>query len=170
MSRRHRAAENPGQSESTDPQAHLSELDEVAGEPRDIGQLSEPLADSVLDYTLQRLKPSEDVPSPIVQAPEKPPVPDDLSQLMDEPSNFSHSNSSSQLTRENARSLPSAFDQQNSDGVAVAQTSPPWERWRAPAMPFLNPTGYEWWELGLDNTQQPILPYDELFNLDFAMA
>ena len=47
MSRR-RALASEGLVGSTDSQAHLSDLDQLAVETRDTGQLSEPLADSGL--------------------------------------------------------------------------------------------------------------------------
>ena len=155
---------------STGSQAHLSELDELAGEPRDVGQLAEPLADSVLNYTLRRLRPNEDGESPAVQTLEQPPWPDDLSQLMNEDCAVSLSNPAKHLTRTADPLSTAGFGQSRNGEATVLQVPTYWEQMRAPAMPPLHSNDLDWWELGLENTQQPILPYDELFNLDFNIS
>ncbi|KIY01449.1 uncharacterized protein Z520_03001 [Fonsecaea multimorphosa CBS 102226] len=150
-------------------EAHLTELDELAGEPRDVGQLAEPLADSVLDYTLRRLRPDRVVLSPAAQALKRQPCPDDLSQLMDEDSSLSL-NPSSQSARPEGP-LPSVgLDQSNFLTSTAPQITGAWDRMRTPTMQPLNSDGLDWWEMTLDSIQQPILPYEELFNLDFNLS
>jgi hypothetical protein len=163
------ASAREGLAGSTEAQAHLSELDEVAGEPRDVGQLAEPLADSVLDYTLRRLRPDRDVLSPAAQALESQPCPDDLSQLMDEDSSSSRNQSSQSARTEGL--LPSVgLDQSNYLVSTTPQMAGSWDRMRTPPMQPLDNYGLDWWEVSLDRIQQPILPYEELFNLDFSLS
>ncbi|OQV04572.1 Fungal specific transcription factor domain-containing protein [Cladophialophora immunda] len=168
MSRR-LASAREGMAGSTEPQAHFSELDEVAGEPRDVGQLAEPLADSVLDYTLRRLRPDRAVLSPAAQALERQPCPDDLSQLMGEDSSSSL-NPSSQSARPEGPIPSMGLDQSNYLVSTAPQMVGGWDRMRTPTMQSLNNDGLDWWEVSLDNIQQPILPYEELFNLDFNLS
>ena len=143
---------------SNERQPHLNELDELAGEPRDIGQLAEPLADSVLDYTLRRLRPKEDIGSPAVQALEEAPCPDNLSQLMNEESELPDAPTHSKLMRIERDIFASVPEQHDGTDRVVAQGSEFWDRIRAPAEPFSNG---DWWDLELESLQQPILPYEE---------
>ena len=148
-------------------QAHLSDLDRLAGETRDTGQLSEPLADSVLDYTLRRLKPDAKIDACAVQELEKTLYSDDLSQLLESHSTFPPQNPSAPTMRMDEHSYSAAAEQGNCGSAQIPPVSGPWDRMGAALMPSLQSNGYAWWQLSLDNIQQPILPYDELFGLDF---
>lgn len=168
MSRRWRAASQE-HTTSAEPQAHLTELDELAGEPRDVGQLAEPLADSVLDYTLRRLRPNSNAESNVVEVLEKAPIPDELSQLMDTDSIVPPRDPSSQPT--GGVQLPTvARDEQNYGSFTVPQVPGYWDRTRASGLPPVDIDGLDWWEASLENIQEPILSYDELFNLDFTLS
>ena len=175
---RHRALASEEMAETTDPQAHLSDLDRLASETRDIGQLSEPLADSVLNYTLRRLKPDAKVDSRAVQELEKSLYPDELAQTMDKESDILQmidrdSNSQRQnlfapMMRLDGQSYSATADQGNSDISWIPPVSRPWNRMGTAPVPSLHSNSYDWWQLGLDSLQQPILPYDELLSLDFG--
>ena len=149
--------------------AHFSDLDQLAGEARDTGQLSEPLADSVLDYTLRRLKPDAKVDSRAVQELEKTIYPDDLSQLMDKDSTFQSQNSLAPMMRLDGQLYSAATDQRNRGATRIPLVSAPWDQIATAPMSSLQGHGYDWWQFGLDSIQQPLLPYDEMFGLDFNM-
>ena len=163
---RYRASASEGMARTTDSQAHLSDLDRLAGETRDTGQLSEPLADSVLDYTLRRLKPDAKIDSRAVQELGKTLHHDDLSQLMEEESAFPRPISSAPMMRMDGQSYSAAVDQENSGAARIPTVSGPWDRRGTAPMPSLQSNGYDWWQFSLDSLQQPILPYDELLSLD----
>lgn len=164
---RHRASASEGMTGATGPQAHLSDLDRLATETRDTGKLSEPLADSVLDYTLRRLKPDANVDSRTVQELEKTLYPDDLSQLMEVNSIFPWQNSLTSMMRLDGQSYSGPLDQGNNGAARISSIPGPWERMRNAHVPSVQSNGYDWWQLSLDSIQQPVLPGDELFSLDF---
>ena len=164
---RHRASASEEMAATTGSQAHLSDLDRLAGETRDSGQLLEPLADSVLDYTLRRLKPDAKFEPRAIQELEKTQYPDDLSQLIDEDSTFPRQNSLVPMMRLDGQSYSAGVNQGNSGAARIPTVSGPWDRMGSAPMPSLQSSGYDWWQLGLDGIQQPILPYDDLFSLDF---
>ncbi|KAJ9608820.1 hypothetical protein H2200_006591 [Cladophialophora chaetospira] len=154
-------------SNSDERQAHLDELDELAGEPRDTGQLAEPLADSVLDYTLRRLGPKEVVDSASIRVLEETQYSDELSNLMYEGPKPTHAYLQPGPMREERNLYSSIPGQRHHTQPVAAQVSDFWDRTRAPSEPFSNSNNLDWWDLGLENIQQPILPYEDLFNLDF---
>lgn len=155
---------------STEPQAHLTELDELAGEPRDVGQLAEPLADSVLDYTLRRLRPNSNADSDVVEALEKAPDPDELSQLMNADYTAPPPRNPPSQQTGGAQLPPVACDEQSYGSVGLPQVPGYWDRTRPSGLPPVDIEGLDWWEASLENIQQPILSYDELFSLDFTLS
>ena len=163
----HRPSASEGIAGTTDFQTHLSDLDQLASETRDTGQLLEPLADSVLDYTLRRLKPGAYADSRAAQDLEKMPCPDDLSQLMDEDSTLLRQNLSAPVMRMDGQSQAVAVDQGRSGSAWAPYVSGSWDRSGTAPMTFPRSNGYDWWQLNLDSIQQPILPFDEMFGLDF---
>ena len=163
MARRNASAEHET-NDAVESQVHRSEFDEVASEARDVGQLAEPLADSVLNYTLRRLKPNE-VNAPLaVQVLEKTAFPETISQLMDEDTTFVQQPLQPQGA--GAETSLMIFDRQSGDTAAVPHAYAYGDRDGIMSMPAVDSNGLDWWELSLDNIQQPILPYEELFNLD----
>lgn len=149
-------------------QEHLSDLDRLASERRDTGKLSEPLADSVLNYTLRRLKPDAKVDSRAIQELEQSLHLDDLSHFMDVNSGIPSQIAPAPMMRPDGQSYSAPADQGNV-GSAWAALSGNWDWMRSSQMPSLqgSGSGYDWWQLNLDSIQQPILPDDELFSLDF---
>ena len=165
----YRASASGRIAEVTGSQAQLSELDQLARETRDTGQLLEPLADSVLDYTLRRLKPGDYADSQAAQELEKTPCPDDLSQLMDKPSTLPEQNLSASIIGIDSHPQSAAVDQGNDSAAQIPHVSGPWA-WNGLApQPFLRGNEYDWWPLSLDTLQQPILPFDEPYNLNVNM-
>ena len=133
---------------------------------RDTGQLSEPLADSVLEYTLRRLRPGAKADSGTVQALERTVYDEDLSQIIHEDQSLPKQSSTAPLVRMDGQWDYLARDQSNSAGIQNFYIPGPWDRMGASSMTALQNDDYGWWQLGLDSLQQPILPYEELFNLD----
>ena len=166
MSRR-RAPVNEGVAGPSDLHTHLSELDRLARETRDTSQLSEPLADSVLDYTLRRLKPDTNADHGAVQELEKTFIPDELSRVMDEDSASQTQNLSVPTMRLDGQSYLAVGDQGHGGTARSGRMSAPWDRTGTAIMPTLQTNDYDWWQVNLDSIQTPVLPYDELFSLDF---
>src|ERR1700677_3917209 len=162
---RHRALAGEELAGTTDSQAHLSDIDRFAGETRDTGQLSEPLADSVLNYTLRRLDPDAKVDSRAVQELENSLYHDELSQMMEKDSTVPRQDLLAPMMRLEGHSHTAA-DQLNVGATRVPPAPGAWDRMGTVPMASLQSNGYNWWQLGLDSLQQPILPYDELFSSD----
>lgn len=165
MSRHRGAATGMETAESAESQTHLSELDHLAIQTRHIGQLSEPLADSVLEYTLQRLKPGASSDLGALHDLEAANFPDSLTQLMDESPTFMLPTAQKSSLNENL--FPSSTNQGDCSGVQRASASDAWQRTTNLAPMQYN--GYDWWQFDLDNIQQPVLPYDDMFTFDFSM-
>ena len=164
---RHRGVAATETVHSADSQTHLSELDHLAIQTRHVGQLSEPLADSVLEYTLRRLKPGAHSDLGALHDLEVPNFPDSLTQLMDESPTFTLPNATIPATSLNGNLFPSATNQGDGSDVPRVSASDAWQR-TTPVAP-VQYNGYDWWQFNLDNIQQPILPYDDMFNFDFSM-
>src|SRR4051812_4132393 len=81
---RHRSAATSTTNFASDMDTPLSDLDEIAAENRDMGQLEEPLADSVLEYGLRKLTSKVHSESSSLQDLATLLYRDDLSQLLDE--------------------------------------------------------------------------------------
>lgn len=76
---------NPSSSDRPTEASPLKDLDQFAGEVRDASQLSEPLADSILEYSLHRLRPTSTVVhSGSIQELEDAVSMDQLEHLMEE--------------------------------------------------------------------------------------
>jgi hypothetical protein len=147
---------------------HLSELDMVAAEAREVGQLTEPLADSVLDYTLQRLKPSDTVQSPAMRPTDPQTLPGELSQLIEEDHSLSLSAPQARSSKTQPGPSATALAQQTHFGNDPQAPSHS-DRMRTPGIALTDMTGLDWWEVGLGDIQEPVLPYEDLFNLDFDL-
>lgn len=148
------------------------DLDRLARETRHTGQLAEPLADSVLEYTLQRLKPSPNASDQIIHELEQTLQPDDLAHLMTDESAPQEVQPDSSGTAQNqwdTNSFPTAVDQR----TGGLSSMPPYtwhsDRTRTPVLPPSQLDGWDWWQLTLDNIQQPVLPSDGFLDLDFGM-
>ena len=135
-------------------QAYHDELDRLAGETRDAGQLLEPLADSVLDYTLRRLRPD-------VRADTR------AGKELDETMRFGEL--SHMLSHPIASSTSLVGQSASAGNESTVRTLPlekAWEQAEKETPPLRPGESYDWWLFALPNTQQPISSYDELFNLD----
>ncbi|KUJ09191.1 uncharacterized protein LY89DRAFT_763921 [Mollisia scopiformis] len=165
---RDRARINEGLEVSQD---SLSDLDRLASEKRDTGQLAEALADSVMDYTLRRLKPDVKVDNAAAQGLDKVSYPNNLSKLMEENSGPVEQISSTAQARLDDQIPQPRLNQASSGDGDIPYTSMSWAQMSiaSTSTPLLqSDDSYDWWKLGLDDLQQPILSYDELFSLDFG--
>ena len=125
----------------------LKNLDQYAGEVRDASQLSEPLADSVLEYSLFRLQPtSAVVHSGSIQ---------ELEEAM--------SMGQSEHLMEQEPGDTQAYSQL--PGPAPSRPVPDWMR-TTPQNFAPQPYPFDWWGIGLDALQPPILPYDQLLGFN----
>ena len=165
---RHGASSSEGIAGATGSKAYLSDLDRLAGETRDTGQLLEALPDSVLDYTLRRLKPDAKAGSCTFRVLEKTLRCNDLSQLMNEDST-SPQNSLALKMRLDETTYSAAADQGNSFATGVCPASGTWDKMGSALMPSLQSNGYNWWDLNVESNKMPILSYEELFNMDFGI-
>jgi hypothetical protein len=154
-----------------DNRAQVNELDQLASEAPETGQLSEPLADSILQYTLRRLKlnasSSQDRPG----GGSKTLYPDDLDRLMNE---APPSSSGSQRTGEPAATRfegNSALRNVNLTSNAFTMGTsgvPTYGDWtNSPPMAMDQNSSLDWWHFGLDNSiQEPTGLYDDVFNFN----
>jgi hypothetical protein len=149
---------------SANNQAQVNELDQLASEAPTTGQLFEPLADSVLQYTLRRLKLNATSGRDRAKDGTKTLYPDDLDQLMnDSPPSASGSQPTSEpaMTRFQGNSASNAF--------AVGATGiPAYGEWTtSPLMATEQNNGLDWWDFGLENgIQGPTGLYEDIFNFN----
>ena len=152
--------------------ANLKDLDQLAGEVRDPGPLSEPLADSILEYSLQRLFPTEGVHSRAIQELEDAMRPDQLAQLIEEHFPGHPKVSPAPVANlDGGQMIPMSGVHGNNNltpltGIVSAGS----EEWmRKVQIPASQAYAYDWWDLSLDTLQQPILPYEDLLGLNSSM-
>ena len=128
-------------------EAQLGDLDRVAGLKRDASQLSEPLADSVLGYTLRGLRPDTTSSAYVTGG---------VDTVL----------SSAELPHMRQSSVPHNVFANTQHATAETR---PWEQLMAGALLQERNDSIDWWQLDLNNTQQPILPHVELFDFDANM-
>ncbi len=150
---------------SADNLSQANELDQLASEPRETDQLSEPLADSVLQYTLRRLKRDVHPGRDRAKDGTKALYPDDLDRLMNE---TSPSASGSQRTSDPATTR---FEGNSASNAYVVGASgiPAYGEWTAGTLMAMeqNNGGLDWWDFGLDNgIQGPTGLYEDMFNFN----
>ena len=168
---RYRASVDEPQVDSSNPRARVNELEQLAAEAPDTGQLSEPLADSVLQYTLRRLKPNSSAGPTHPPADSKTLYPDELDQWMNE---ASYSGVTSQRAYEAAptsfedNSTSRMMDHDSSDIATRAPTLPPYADWVNNPLLVLDqnpsfPDGL--FDLDSDMQEPPLL-YEDIFNFN----
>ncbi|KAK5064390.1 hypothetical protein LTR84_000223 [Exophiala bonariae] len=148
---------------STPGQSNLKELDQLAGEVRDASQLAEPLADSVLSYSLQQLRPSPAFTSEAMRELEAK-LDFELMELFIEEASPSDPqpllSSSNDIMQSFGMASTSAvpeldgalrFDQPNLMGDWIS----------GPGFSGDLQQPWDWWGVGMD-LLEPILPYDNL--------
>ncbi|KIW43418.1 hypothetical protein, variant [Exophiala oligosperma] len=165
---------------TTDPQSPSSNgLDEQfaaaggGGRPRETGQqLSEPLADSVMQYTLRRLRPGSNVfPSTLrdIEATAEAEALDALllgDKVKNNPTHVMADNSRGPPDHSQPP-LPTTLDGNNTTaGLAAARGSE--TEMRSPIIPDLQGSNFDSWHPNLDNIQPPPGPYNDIFDLDFS--
>lgn len=149
-------------------QSNLKELDQLAVEVRDASQLAEPLADSVLSYSLQQLRPSPAFTSEAMRELEgkldfelvenfiEEASPSDPQPLL-----ISNSDTLQALGMPSIAAAPvfngAPFDQP----VALQAPSPMGDWMSGPGFSGDQSQPWDWWGLGMD-LLEPILPYDNL--------
>lgn len=144
-----------------------NELDHVAGTQRDAGRLAEPLEDSVLQYSLRKLKPNVNVDdgSPTAQELEialnSEPTAEVIQDNMQQPMNFSSAPQSiSPVAPMYSRTL--------ADDLAMLAAQP-MDMSQQP-MNFLWADGAnDWWQMGWDESAQAGLPFGDFFGMTDAM-
>lgn len=142
-----------------------NDLDHIAHEARDTGALSEPLADSVLQYSLGQLKPNAKYKRGIVQALETEPYPNELAQLLGGNSEGLQQSSSVPVVNPERDSLPVTFDEEASNApVLYTASTSDWSRGVIFPMEQGNP--YDWLQLNPNGFLQPFSSYDESFDLE----
>ena len=162
---RHRTSAADGTTWSPVSETPLNDLDRIAGESRDTGQLAEPLADSVLEYGLRKLKPNANPAAVATHGLEKPLYPDELSQLLDERAQ----NLSVPLATTAVQFPQAAMDLHRSGESYFPQTNEHmWNRVRTPPVPPAQGSNYDFWQFSLDGIQEPVMPYDDMLGMDFS--
>ncbi|KIW11570.1 hypothetical protein PV08_10871 [Exophiala spinifera] len=151
---------------AVDSEAQSNGLDQLAGQPRETGQLSEPLADSVLQYTLRRLKPGSNVSPSSLRDLEASTDAEVLNSLLGDHATLPAHVVDNGRGPPDRQPLPATLEGYN---TAIDPTPPQGSEtlMRSPVVPALQGINYDWWHLDLDNIQPPTIPYDDMFNLDF---
>ena len=151
-------------------QAHLKDLDQLAGEVRDPGQLPEPLADSVLEYSTHRCQPIGNVHSRAIQELEDATSPDQPTQTTDEGPHSSQLSASAALYRGGEPTTLLAQSQENHPSLfATPGSSGPGYWSSASQMVVSQLAPWDLLEMNSDTLQQPNLGYDDLLGLDGTM-
>ena len=150
---------------AADSETALSDLDRIAAESRDTGQLTEPLAHSVLEYGLRKLTPSTKTDANAGRDQERSSYPDDLAKLMDESLDIPLAPASATPTHPFAAGV----DQGESSGsLGQPLTGDCWDRAKTPVFPFLQGNEYDSWQFNLNSIQDPSMPYDDFLGIDFS--
>lgn len=150
-----------------------NDLDHIAREARDIGALSEPLADSVLQYSLRQLKPGARFDRDIVQDLEKELYPKDLAQLLDcaaedtpqSPLEVPGMNPE----RPQPRPMSTTFDTAATDIGTLHPPAASGDWIRGSLFPTEQGNPHDWFHLNPDGFLQPLFSYDDLFDLNFSI-
>lgn len=139
-------------------------------EERDPGQLTEPLAESVLEYNL-RLRPTTNPneQSCIPQELERVVQADQLAQFMDREFSPLQQNSTALRRAQGEPSIMMASSQGNNISTRLSHFAVPWDQVQPPAPSFLQGSGDDWWQVNLDNLGPTMLPYSDLYDLNFNM-
>lgn len=145
-----------------------SELDHVAGTRRDAGRLAEPLEDSVLQYSLRKLKPNVNVDdgSPTAQELENAMNSEPIAEVLQDgmqPMSFSSA-------RQSISPVAPVYSRTLADDLAMlaAQSADVNQQ----PMNFLWADGTnDWWQLGWDESGQAQagLPFGDFFGMTDAM-
>ena len=168
---RYRASIDEPQANSSNPRARVNDLEQLAVEAPDTGQLSEPLADSVLQYTLRRLKPDSRTGSTHAPAGSKMLYPDELDQWMNE---TSFPGATSQLAYEPGppsfedNSFSRTMDHNSSDMATRVPTFPPYADWGNNPMLVLDQNSNfldGLFELD-SHMQEPLFLYEDILNFN----
>lgn len=143
----------------SDTQRSLDGIDEVVGQTRDAGQLSEPLADSVLDYTLKQLQPSAVLDVRNMADLQHALSDDFLTQMIEEgrqmqPKPPNAVNTQDYLPPDSDLSIT---DKPNPESIRVSPQP------QNTTMADLQQT---WWDVDLDFVHQSMLPLEDLYGLD----
>ena len=149
-------------------QVDLQDLDQLAGEVRDAGQLSEPLADSVLENSLRRLRPTGNVQSRAMQELEDPTPLHQLDQLMEEDDlRDPHTLTTSVADLRGEQTMQIGRMQDNHYAPLTGSMSSGLEDWMSTSQ-IPAPQAYPWdlWGLGWDTLQQSNLPYDHMLGFN----
>lgn len=155
--------EGPGW--AADSETPLSDLDRIAGESRDTGQLTEPLAHSVLEYGLRKLTPSTKAGAIAGRDQDRSSYPDDLAQLMDESLDIPLVPAASTPTHP----LAAGVEQGQSSGSLLQPfNGDSWDRVKTPVFPFLQGSDYDSWQFNLNSIQDTSMPYDDFLGIDFS--
>ncbi|KAK5050478.1 hypothetical protein LTR84_003759 [Exophiala bonariae] len=141
-----------------------TDLDHIAHEARDTGALSEPLADSVLQYSLRHLKQNAKPRFDIVQALEKEPYPNELTQLLSLSTAPQQSSFVQGMPSEQAP-IAMGFDEE-ANNVPILHNSATGDWIKGSLFQMDQGVPYDWLQMNPNGFLQPFSSYDEVFDLD----
>ena len=145
----------------------MNDLDHIAHETRDTGALSEPLADSVLQYSLRQLKPGARLERDIVQDLEKESCPGELAHLLEYTSGVPPPSSSVGTVVNLEREAMSTTSEAASSALGNMYPSAAAADWmRGSLFPSEQGNPYDWLQLNPDGFLQPFFSYDESFDVN----
>lgn len=146
-------------------QPEQNDLDHIAHEARDTGALSEPLADSVLQYSLRQLKPNAKLNLDIVQALEKDLYPNELTHLMAISTETLQQNSFVPVMNPERAPITMGFDEEVSN-LPILHTPATGDWGRGSFVPMEEGLPYDWLQINPNGFLQPFSSYDEVFDLE----
>lgn len=151
-------------------QARLKDLDQLASEVRDPGKLPEPLADSVLEYSLHRFQPIGNVHSRAIQELEDATSPDESAQIMEETPQGSQLSASTALGLGGQQTMLMNEMQENHGASFATPMSLPDYSMGTSQMAIPQLSAWDLLELNSDTLQQPNIGYiDDLLGLNSTM-
>ena len=149
------------------PREHQREIDDIACEPRDTSQLSEPLADSMLEYSLQRLKDVGQFDPTSPQDAQKAMFQEQLETLADGGPSASHTALITPATATNNASLGTQFANGYNfvNSQALGMSGQPYA-----VHPTMASNGadmdFDWWQYNLNDFQESTFSYEAMFGRD----
>jgi hypothetical protein len=146
-------------------QAEQTDLDHIAQETRDTGALSEPLADSVLQYSLRHLKQNAKSNFDIVQALEKEAYPNELTQLLNVSTEAPQQNSFVQSMPSQQPPISMGLDEE-ANNISILHNSATGDWMKGPFFPMEQGVPYDWLQVNPNGFLQPFSSYDEVFDLE----
>lgn len=163
---RYRTTPGDARAASYNYRSDLNDLDHIAHEARDTGALSEPLADSVLQYSLRQLKPGARLERDIVQELEKESCPSDLAHFLDYTSGVPPQSSSVVTVINPERETMSTTSEAATSTLGNMYASTASTDWmRGSLFPSEQGNPYDWLQLNPDGFLQPFFSYDDSFDV-----